>query len=273
MENPLRRQWQQDVTFTQEDEALRALVSEYGHRRWKLVASKLRECFKIKGRTGKQLRERWINHLSPRITDKAWTADDEAKLFDLHRQLGNQWKEISKLLGHSDNSVKNHFYSSVRRNIKAYNRSNTLKIDEDIDIKEVLRDEGMSRVLLQPNFQAKKRSKPAKVGSRRSERRKSAVKYQEDSSDEEVSEECVQKVVSCPAPKTRPTSILTDAINEEFEALSWTHSPYIYSLQSPQGFTFPEENHPDPLDLLLKGFDFKSPKNENLPDFTPIQMI
>jgi len=42
----------------QEDEAITRLVANYGTKRWTFVAQKLKEQFKISGRTGKQCRER-----------------------------------------------------------------------------------------------------------------------------------------------------------------------------------------------------------------------
>ena len=70
-------------------------------------------------RNPKQCRERYLNHLSPRTSKKGeWCADEEEKFLEAHRMLGNQWSEIvalNLLPGRSDNSIKNHWNSALRR--------------------------------------------------------------------------------------------------------------------------------------------------------------
>lgn len=76
----------------QENEKLMQLVRQYGAKRWSLIAMHL------PGRVGKQCRERWHNHLNPSVRKDAWTAEEDYVIFECHKNVGNQWAEISKML-------------------------------------------------------------------------------------------------------------------------------------------------------------------------------
>mmetsp|Transcript_24177 Transcript_24177/g.27887 ORF Transcript_24177/g.27887 Transcript_24177/m.27887 type:complete len:132 (-) Transcript_24177:1058-1453(-) len=70
----------------EEDEKLKNWVlKKKGAMKWAEATNE------IKGRSGKQIRERWFNILNPQINKAKWTDEEERLLFQLYQKFGPKW--------------------------------------------------------------------------------------------------------------------------------------------------------------------------------------
>lgn len=100
-----------------------------GVNKWTTIADR------IPGRTAKQCRERWNNHLDPAVNKGEWTPSEDKIIIDGHFQYGNRWSVIAKLLpGRTENAVKIRWKSLDRKERK----KNRLMLKEQLKKQELI---------------------------------------------------------------------------------------------------------------------------------------
>ncbi|OMJ95386.1 hypothetical protein SteCoe_1308 [Stentor coeruleus] len=145
--------WTREVRFIKEDNLLYEFVIEKKIRKWTKIANALSENLGVQPRSGKQCRERWHNHLDPDITKDVWSKEEKRQIFELQKKFGNRWSKISKYIpGRTDNSVKNCFYSVIRKNVRKYNKRKPETEKLKGPIKSLLRNPEIKELLFNPKL-------------------------------------------------------------------------------------------------------------------------
>ena len=101
-----------------EDQLLRNWVQKHGPCNW----TKCSEY--VKGRTGKQCREHWNNSLDPQLTKGQWTPEEDLLIMIFYKKYDGSWKRIIPIFERrTENSIKNRFFSQLRKIASKYNQT------------------------------------------------------------------------------------------------------------------------------------------------------
>lgn len=91
----------------QEDVKLLQLFEQLGER-WTQIGKT------IGGKTGKQVRDRYLYALKPDIVKSKWTPEEDALILSLYQQFGSNWKQIATYLpGRIGSHIKNRYNWSL----------------------------------------------------------------------------------------------------------------------------------------------------------------
>ena len=112
----------------EEDKLILSLIEKYGTS-WSKI-SKI-----IKTRNGKQIRDRYINVLSPNINKKKFTPEEDFLLLKLYNEYGPKWATIHTFFkNRTTDMIKNRFHSSLKKKYESKIINNEININININI-------------------------------------------------------------------------------------------------------------------------------------------
>ncbi|CAD8136051.1 unnamed protein product [Paramecium octaurelia] len=137
-----RRQWTEE-----EDLQVLHLIKKFG-KNWKAIERNM------DGRSGKQIRERFINKLDQTINHNAFTQEEDDKIVKLYYQMGPRWSDISKLFkGRPENMIKNRFYSHIKKHYNIQSKNPEIVGDEMMPQNQFQNTNSLSDVLQEQDQQ------------------------------------------------------------------------------------------------------------------------
>ena len=116
-----------------EDNMLIKLINENGTNNWENIARLM------PNRNARQCRERWVNYLSPDVSNHPWTAAEDLLLEQKFKEIGAKWVKISKFFkSRTDTMLKNRWLVLTRRAKKLMNKNQQPPISQELPKEPVL---------------------------------------------------------------------------------------------------------------------------------------
>jgi len=95
----------------EEDSMLLSLFEKYGEN-WAAISKEMPH------RTGKQIRDRFINSLDTRYKRGKFSEEEDKMILKYHKIYGNKWTKIAKKMKtRTGDMIKNRFYSSLKKEV------------------------------------------------------------------------------------------------------------------------------------------------------------
>ncbi|OMJ67732.1 hypothetical protein SteCoe_35025 [Stentor coeruleus] len=139
----------------EEDEKLIKIVNEFQGKNWIKISIELKKRFSIH-RLPKQCRERWFNHLGSKKSQTPWSESEIDLVFKQQNMLGNRWSKISEAFSdRTTNSIKNLYYSTIRRNLRRFNKSKKPEDRIEGPLDKLMTIPEIRKILSMPNSRKK----------------------------------------------------------------------------------------------------------------------
>ncbi len=100
---------------SEEDALLKDWIIKNGPKNWNKCANN------IPGRTGKQCREHWNNSLNSEIQKGNWSFEEDYLIMKFYKNFNGSWKKMIPIFkSRTENSIKNRFFSQIRKIASRY---------------------------------------------------------------------------------------------------------------------------------------------------------
>ena len=107
-----RKKWTKE-----EDNILLSIKKDNPNFNWTQISQKMID-FNVYKKSN-QCKDRWTNHLNPKLIKTDWTKIEDDKLLELCEKYRGKWKKITKRMkGRSDNCIKNRFFAILRKTLR-----------------------------------------------------------------------------------------------------------------------------------------------------------